>query len=244
MSVQDDNSQYVPKPSAYGRIFREKGTKRLFIAAVAVFVLYRSYGWFNDYRLNQVKWPPLQPSKQGLVVLGLRDKEKTGHFPKFKAYETNRSWQIRYNEDADPNEGNSQESESQDETSRRPDGASGAGRRGGNRGSVVPLDELLKECPTFLNGTHFTSASIEEKYESILEKSYYIVHLTLSDEGRSRYWQFASNHEDERAVFLLEGEVLTCPRMANMFVSSLSIEQFWVKADAEKLANFINKRKT
>jgi hypothetical protein len=244
MSVQEDNSQYVPKPSPYGRIIREKGTRRVLLLAALVFILYNGYGYYRTYSLNQMKWPALQASTQGLIVLGLQDKERPGHIPRYKAYEVNKSWQIRYTEEADPSEKSQEEdAPDQDETSTRPDGAPNAGSRGGGRGSVVPMPELLRECPKVLNGSHFSGASLEERADPLFERKYWLIHLNLTEEGRSRYWQFASKHADERAVFVLNNEVITCPRMANMFVTTLTIEPVWVKADAQKLADFINGQK-
>ena len=37
-----------------------------------------------------------------------------------------------------------------------------------------------------------------------------------------------------------QGEISICPRMKHMDVSELDVEQYWVKADADKLAAAIN----
>ena len=107
---------------------------------------------------------------------------------------------------------------------------------------MVPLEEIMAKCPVVMTTAHFTGASVEERVMPIFDRKYYIVSVGLSDEGRSRYWQFSAKHDKERLVFVLNGEIITCPRMTNMDVSSLEIQPIWVKSDADKLADFINKR--
>jgi hypothetical protein len=69
---------------------------------------------------------------------------------------------------------------------------------------------------------------------------YYALHLDLNEEGRSRYWQYANTHEGERLAFILNNETVTCPELANFYVSSFTIDPIWDKSDAQKLADFIN----
>lgn len=238
MAVNPDNSIYVPQPSAYGRIIREKGTLRLVVIAILLAVAWYIYDSVHTSMMNQVKWPTLQPSSAGLVVIGLRDKDRPGWQHRYEARESNRSWQIRYNEDY---AGQSHAADEDDSPESKDRGSNNPGAtHKGNAGAVVTNEELLKECPVVLNGSHFTGASVEEKFDNFLEKNYYAVHLDLNDEARSRYWQFSNAHEGERLAFILNNEVLTCPRMDNMYVSSLTIEPVWIKADAQKLVDFIN----
>jgi hypothetical protein len=242
MAVKEDNSAYVPQRNAYGRIFRERGTLRIVIGAIVLAIAWYIYDSIHTNMMNQVKWPELQPSTKGLTVLGLRDKDRTGWRHKYEARESNHSWQIRYRDDE---VGGDTGGDSKEETPEARDrGTSNPGATHTvNGGAVVPLEELLKNCPVVLNGANFTGASVDEKYESFTQRSYYAVTVDLNEEGRSRYWQFSSKHEKERLAFLLDGEVLTCPRMDTMYVSSLTIDPIWVKADAYRLADFINKQK-
>ena len=239
MAVNEDNSAYVPQRNAYGRIFRERGTLRIVIAAVALAVGWYVYDSIHTNMMNQVKWPNLQPSEKGLVVLGLRDKDHTGWRHKYEARESNHSWQIRYRDD-EIGGGDSQENtpEAADRGTSNP----GATHQV-NGGAVVPMEELLKNCPVVLNGANFTGASVEEKIDPFLQRKYYAVTVDLNDEGRSRYWQFSSKHDKERLAFILDNEPLTCPRMDTMYVSSLTIDPIWIKADADRLADYINKQK-
>jgi hypothetical protein len=238
MSDQD-TSMYVPQPSAYGRIIRERGTRRILLLALAFAVVWYIYDQVNTHRLNQVKWPALQSTPTGLVVLGLQDKDRPGWIHRYEARESNRSWQIRYSEE-DMGEG-AAPAEDPDLPGARDRGDNNPGaRRGMSSGAVVPMEELMKECPVVLTGKHFTGASIEEKFEEFRGVPYYAIHLNLSGEGRSRYWQFSNVHDKERLVFILNNEVITCPRIENMYVSSFTIDPIWVKEDAKKLVDFIN----
>jgi hypothetical protein len=83
--TDQDTSMYVPQPSAYGRIIREKGTQRLVIVAVVLAIAWYAYIEFRTNRMNQVKWPVLQSSTTGLVVLGLQDKDRPGWRHRFRS---------------------------------------------------------------------------------------------------------------------------------------------------------------
>ena len=234
------NQAYIPPKTAYGRVIRERGTLKLVIAAIVLAVAWYVYDTIHTNMLLGVKWPPLQPAKTGLIVLGLRDKDRPGWKHKYEARESNHSWQIRRPENAGGEEEGPSSDEASSEERQRPNAPAGSSRLGA-QGEVVPLDELLRNLPVVLTGSHFTNADVEERVEPLFDRRYYIVHMGLTDEGRSRYYQFSRVHDKERLAFILDGEILTCPRMDNMYVSSLSIEPIWVKADADRLADFINK---
>jgi hypothetical protein len=243
MAIDENvNQAYIPPKSAYGRIIRERGTMRMVIAAAVLVVVYLIYSTIRTNILLGVKWPPLQPSKTGLIVLGLRDKDKPGWKHKYEARESNHSWQIRRpDSSSSDDDGANLNDGSSPEEKERPNAPAGASRLGA-QGEVVPMDELLANLPVALTGAHFSGADVEERHEPLFDRRYYLVHVDLTDEGRSRYFQFSRQHDEERLVFILNGEIMTCPRMDHMYVSSLTIEPIWVKADADRLADFINKQ--
>jgi hypothetical protein len=245
MAIEENiNQAYIPPKSAYGRIIRERGTLRLVIAAIVLFVAWYIYATIRANMLLGVKWPDLKPSKAGLIVLGLKDKDRPGWKHKYEARESNHSWQIRRPDDASADDDGANlkvDDPSSPAGKERPNAPAGASRMGA-QGEVVPLEELLANLPVVLNGSNFSGASVEERHEPLFDRRYYLVHVDLTDEGRSRYFQFSREHSDERLVFILDGEIMTCPRMDHMYVSSLTIEPIWVKADADKLADFINKQ--
>ncbi len=227
--------------TAYGTIFRERGTRRLVIAAALLAAAWFAFSAIRTQQMRQVKWPALQALPDGLTVLGLQDKDRPGHPRRYMAIEANRSWQFRVPDDAvDVGEDESATPERTEGGDDRGQVASINNRSAGGR--LVPLEEVMRNSPVVLTGAHFTSAQVEERKDPFLERTYFVVHVGLTDEGRSRYWQFSREHEQERLVFVLSNEVITCPKMVHMDVSSLTIDPIWVKVDAEKLAEAINKR--
>ncbi len=214
------------------KMIREQGTLRLIIGAVVLIIAWYAYSSFRVYRMQQVKWPSLQVNKTGLTVVGLQDVNKPGAPRKYVAIESNHAWQIRRPDDAADeaaDEAETEESESYKPTS--------AVARHAAAGEFVPLEEILQTCPVVLTGAHFRGADIEESYEPFRDKAYWKIHVRLTDEGRSRYWQFSRTHDGERLVFVLKGEIMTCPRMSHMDTATLTIEPIWVKEDAERLAS-------
>jgi preprotein translocase subunit SecD len=236
MSIEEAGSVAVPPRNAYGLFFRERATLKIVIAALVAYGGYIAFGTFQTYRAFQVKWPQIPPSKQGLIVLGLLDRPNTHYV--YKAIEANHAWQIRYSDDAE-----SGEQDDSNGAEQKDRGADAGSSHRASRGLVVPLDELFAKLPVVLHGPNFTSANVEEKLEPLFDRKYWVVNVSLNQEGHSRYYQFSKNHDGERLAFILNGEALTCPRIRHMDVSDLTIEQFWIKADADKLADFINNQK-
>ena len=223
------------RPNSTFRLLRERGTVRIVLGAALILAAYYAIGAIKVYRMQQVKWPPLTPDLEGVTVLGLPDKDKPGRPRKYVAIEANHAWQIRRPDDAGV------EADEEDETEERSEyrpAAAVASRAAA--GSIVPLEELLKTCPVVLRGEHFRDASMSEDYEPFRDKHYYRVHVKLTDEGRSRYWQYSRDHDDESLVFLVKKEIVTCPKMSHMDTASLTIEPIWIKEDAEKLVRALN----
>lgn len=212
------------------RLLRERGTVRLVVAALVLFGAWYLYSTIKVYRMQQVKWPPLKPVPNGVTVLGLQDKDRPGHPRKYVAIESNHAWQIRRPDDAGEDETDTEDTE--ERSSYQPTAAVASRAAAGQ---IVPLEEIMKTCPVVLTGAHFRGATMSEDYEPFRDKRYYRVHVTLTDEGRSRYWQYSRDHDDERLVFVINGEILTCPKMSHMDTATLTIEPIWIKEDAEKL---------
>jgi preprotein translocase subunit SecD len=245
MGAIDENSMASPLPehNAYGRFIRERGTRRILLAAIVLGLAWYIYSSIHVYLMQQVKWPPLTPTPEGLTVLAVQDKDKPGARKKYVVIEANRAFQFRRPDEETGDGGAGSDAGASDEPEARARGNNPAAAKGVSRGEIVPVETLMQECPAVLNGSHFVGARVEERYEPLFDRQYYAVHVTLSDEGRSRYWQHSRENDQQRLAFILNGEAITCPRIRHMDVSHLTIDPIWVKADAEKLANFINNQK-
>jgi len=78
---------------------------------------------------------------------------------------------------------------------------------------TVSSPVLLASCPILLTDGQVDGASMEEVRGSILTPVTYTVHLNLSAEGRSRFFQWSHDHVNENVVFVLNGEVVAAPRI-------------------------------
>jgi len=229
---QEDISQYLPKRNAYGNLIRERGTRRILIIAGVLFVAWLVYSQIRSQILSNADWPKLTADPRGLTVLGLIPE-------KYRAFEVNKDWQIRRPEQEEEGEG---ESETEEMPELRDRGSSpGAGR--GERGKIVDLEEIMATCPVVLAGRHFSSAHVQYTGSDMFDRKIYKLYLNLTEEGSSRYWQYSKGRDDQRLVFVLNGDIISCPRMKHMKVSTLEIDPIWVEADAQKLADFINNQK-
>src|SRR5688572_12991668 len=233
MAVErEDVSQYIPKRNAYGNLIRERGTRRILMGAAVLVVLWLIYGYVRNQMLSVADWPKLGVEPRGLTVLGLIPE-------KYRAFEVNKDWQIR----RPPAEEEEETGEAPEETPEMKDrgGASpGAGR--GEKGSFVPTEEIMQTCPVILTGRHFASANVRYTGSDMFDRKIFKLYLNLTEEGSSRYWQYSKGRDEQRLVFVLDGDIISCPRMKHMKVSTLEIDPIWVESDADKLADFINKQ--
>lgn len=245
-----DKNPATPSPTSgnvYGRIIRERGTTKIVLAFLvlgAVFLLYRQ---FHTYRVNATQWPQLQPIPDGLTVLGLHDQDRPGKKRRFVAIESNTAWQIRRPDDLEEEEESPSEADPPEMSEEMRDrGQAPAGQGRAVKGQIVPLEVVMKESPVVLTEAHFTGAWVEIR-DDPFRGEYYAVHISLNDEGHSRFWQYSSKHQGERLVFALKGEIITCTKMDNppplylwTFTRSLCIEPIWVKEDANRFADYLN----
>ncbi len=249
MPEQDPVATGSTAQTAYGRVFRERGTLRIVIVVAVLFVAWYAYTSVRTATLNAKKWPELTASQTGLTVLGLRDKDRPGWRHKYEAREANHAWQIRRPDESEPGDyedvskedkpKNAMVSDPNDPEAKDRPTQSSVERRASS-GAIVPIEEVMSNCPVVLLGSHVTGVTVERAYDSFRGVDYYKVHLGLTPEGSSRYWQFSREHEDERLAFVLQGELFTCAQIKHMDVSSFTIEPIWVKADAERFASFMN----
>jgi len=223
----------TPTPTPF-RLIREKGTVRLVLGAILLSVAWYAYNSYRVYRMQQVRWPALTAVTDGLTVVGLQDKDRPGKPRKYVAIEANHAWQIRRPDDAGEDESEMEEPE--EKASYQPTAAVSSRTASGQ---VVSVEEVLATCPVVLTAAHFSSASMEQEYEPFRDTHYYKVHVTLTPEGRSRYWQFSRDHDEERLAFIMKGDILTCPKMSHMDTTSLTIEPIWVKEDADTLVRVL-----
>jgi len=238
--VVPEAAAVAPGKTAYGRIVRERGTMRIAIFLVlAIFVVRPAYLAIRDYQLNQKQWPALDPDKAGLSVLGIQTKDRAGRKAPYVVRSSNKSFQIRYREEDE----REQNEDDQTEESKDRGGNNPGATHQTNQGAVVPMDELYKVCPTVMTGRNFASASIEQDVRPVFEDKYWRVTVDLTPEGQSRYYQYSSKHEKEKLAFIIGDEVIACPLMEAMNTGSLTLEPIWIKADAQRLADLINKKK-
>jgi len=240
MAIEENNPVVAtPGRTAYGRFIRERGTMKIILAAIVLIAVWYIYDAIRVNRMLQVKWPVLQPDVNGLTVLGIQDKDRPGQPKKYETIQANRTWRVRIPDDAEEEEP-SPGVEDPDSPEARDRGSLPGASRHISRGRIVPVEELMRDCPVVLTGKNFTGAWLEERTEVIINRPYWIVHLSLNDEGRSRYWQYSRQHDRESLAFVLGGEIIACPEMYHMNVNHLSIQPVWNKEDAQALVDHIN----
>ena len=152
----------------------------------------------------------------------------------------NKDWQIRRPDDAEEEEANPDAAEMPELKDR---GGAGPGAGRGEKGAMVPLEEIMRTCPVVLTGRHFASAHVQYTGSDMFDRKIFKLHLNLTEEGSSRYWQYSKGRDEQRLVFVLDGDIISCPRMKHMKVTTLEIDPIWVESDAQKLAAFVNRQK-
>lgn len=130
---------------------------------------------------------------------------------------------------------------------RKEAGDADAGGSGGARevehGIAIPAENLIQACPVVLTGKQFTDAWVEDKEEPLMGRTTYTVHMGLTDEGRSRFYQWSRNHLNEHVVFVLKGQVVTAGRMTMvLYNSTWDIGPLRDKKAAYELADYLNSK--
>lgn len=110
-------------------------------------------------------------------------------------------------------------------------------------GLILPGITVARTCPVVLTSQHFTDASIEEQPESLLQNATYKIHLGLTPEGRSRFYQWSREHTGENVVFVLNGDILLAGRVSQTLnVSDWTIGPVFDGEYAKRLVDFVNKK--
>ncbi len=123
------------------------------------------------------------------------------------------------------------------------EGGSGSGRQV-DHGLPIPADSLIVTNPVVLTSGNFTSADLEENPASVFDSKSYKVRLNLTPEGRSRFFQWSSKHENENLVFVLKHRVVTAGRIKQqMDVNSWDIGPIHDEEAAKELVSFVNSAK-
>ncbi|MDE2125939.1 MAG: hypothetical protein KGJ62_05050 [Armatimonadetes bacterium] len=122
-------------------------------------------------------------------------------------------------------------------------GGGGSGGHQVSHGVTVPGSVLLAACPVVLTGAQFTHADLEEHAASILEGPTYTVHLYLTPEGRSRFYQWSRVHANEDLCFIVNGTVETAGRVAQALdVNDWEIGPMTDEDAAHALTNYVNRK--
>ncbi len=129
-----------------------------------------------------------------------------------------------------------------------PESDSSEGGSGSERevehGMAIPAETLIRVCPVVVTGAQFTDAWLEEHDEPLLGSKTYTVHLGLTDEGRSRFFQWSHNHLNEHLVFVLNNTVITAGRIKMILDrNDWEIGPLRDRQAAESLVNYINDRR-
>jgi hypothetical protein len=124
----------------------------------------------------------------------------------------------------------------------------GGGDEGGSEGAVdvehgtaLTGDLLVASCPVVLTGRQFRHADVEEEDQPLLDSKIYTARLFLTNEGRSRFYQWTHNHMAEHVVFIVGGTVLAAARV-NMTMDGDEWEVGPIRdgAAVKQLVDFIN----
>lgn len=107
-------------------------------------------------------------------------------------------------------------------------------------GMTIPADTLAKVCPIALTGLQFNSASLEEQPASLVGGRTWTLHLGLTPEGRSRFYQWSHDHVNENLVFVLNHEVLAAGRVPETLdVSDWALGPLHDEEAARKLEKYV-----
>jgi hypothetical protein len=120
-------------------------------------------------------------------------------------------------------------------------GGSGSGR---SVEQVITLDAdtVAQSLPPVLVGSNFTDAWLEEQPENLLTGPGYTVHLGLTPEGRSRFFQWSHDHANESLVFVLNHAVVMAARMGQTLdVNEWGVTNLKDKPTAQLVVDYVNR---
>lgn len=119
---------------------------------------------------------------------------------------------------------------------------SASGREKENVTTVIP-ESLIAACPVVLTEGQISGASLEEVPGNALTPTTYTIHLELSPEGRSRFFQWSHSHLNENVVFVLNGQVVAAPRITQpLNVNDFAISNVQDVKGAQSLVEYFKRR--
>jgi hypothetical protein len=80
-------------------------------------------------------------------------------------------------------------------------------------GMTLPAETVARVCPVVLTGALFNSVDLEEHPANLIGGKTWTLHLGLTSEGRSRFYQWSHDHVNENLVFVLNREVMAAGRV-------------------------------
>ena len=93
------------------------------------------------------------------------------------------------------------------------DGQGSGTTREVEHGMTLPGETVARVCPIALTGSQFSSSDIVENPPSLVGGKTWTLHLGLTSEGRSRFYQWSHEHINENLVFVLNHEVVAAGRV-------------------------------
>lgn len=110
-----------------------------------------------------------------------------------------------------------------------------------DKGHTIPGENLINVCPVVLTTNQFSGASLEEHPASIYGGKWYTVHLNMTPEGRSRFFQWSHSHVNESLVFVLKNQVATAARVTQeLDVDDWEIKPLQDEQAAKEITAFVN----
>jgi hypothetical protein len=123
------------------------------------------------------------------------------------------------------------------------EGGSGSGRQA-EHGVSLTADTVAKVCPVVLTGSMFSDGWVEEQPGNVFTSKAFTVHLTLTSEGRSRFFQWSHNHANESMVFVLQHRIVLAGQVPQTLdVNELDIRNVEDEQAARQVVDWITKRK-
>ena len=124
-------------------------------------------------------------------------------------------------------------------------GGDAGGGHSVDHGLAIPPDVIARVCPVVLVTSDFTRAELDRQPANLLQGETFSVHLFLTDEGRSRFYQWSHDHEDQNLVFVLNHLVVAAGRIKQtMNVNDWAIGPIRDRTDAQTLVQFVNSHGT
>ena len=110
-------------------------------------------------------------------------------------------------------------------------------------GLTIPADTLARVCPIALTGAQFDGVRVEESPATLVGGKTWILHLGLTSEGRSRFYQWSHDHLNENLIFILNHEVLAAGRVTDTLdVNEWGVGPLHDEAAVRKLEAYVRSK--